>query len=771
MKTDPVCGMKVDPAKAKHVLEHEGETHFFCNPRCKDKFAANPAKYLAPPAPEEDLDRGPRSGRESGREATQYTCPMHPEVVQLGPGACPKCGMALEPKEVTAEAGPDPELIDMRRRLVVAAVFTVPLFVIAMGGHFVHAFHGSLWTWVQLVLATPVVLWCAAPFFVRGARSIPALSPNMFTLIALGVGVAYVHSLVAALAPGVFPAPPEVYFETAAMVTTLVLAGQVLELRARHHTAEAIRALLALAPKTARRVADDGTESDVELVELREGDRVRVRPGERVPADGDVVEGESAVDESMLTGEPLPVEKAAGASVTGGTMNGDGALLVRVARTGKDSTLAKIVQLVSQAARSRARVQQLVDRVSAYFVPAVVALAIGTFIAWLALGPEPRFAHALVTGIAVLVIACPCALGLATPMSIMVATGAGARAGILVKDADALERLAHVTTLVVDKTGTLTAGKPRVHEVLLAPTTDRARLFTLLLAAEKQSEHPLARAIVAYLTDRAATAADAARVEAVRGKGIVAGPLVFGTAALLADRGVTIPTTTVVQSTSEAGREEALDAAVARLRARGLTVSFAALDGAFAGVVAIGDALKPGAEEALAVLRGRGLRVVMLTGDAKATARAVAREAGFTDAELERDVVAEVLPADKVATVERLEKEGAIVAMAGDGINDAPALARAHVGIAMGDGSDVAIASAPVTLVKGDLRGIARALDLGRATASNIRQNLVLAFGYNVAALPLAASGRIGPMIAAAAMSVSSVSVIANALRLRGRVR
>ena len=712
---DLVCGMKVNPTTAKNVFDYEGRTFFFCNPKCKAKFEADPQKYLAPGPPAEPTE---------AEKSAEYTCPMHPEVVQIGPGACPKCGMALEPKELTAESGPDPELVDFRRRLVVCAMFTLPLFVLSMSGMTLVPHQ----PWIELALATPVVLWGGAPFFVRGARSLPALSPNMFTLIALGTGAAYLSSLVAVLRGH----EGHLYFEAAAVVTTLVLLGQVLELRARGATTDAIRSLLALAPKTARRIEAGNTERDVPIEALRIGDHVRVRAGERVPADGVVVEGESAIDESMLTGESLPVEKSPGARVTGGTLNADGALRVRVDRIGARSTLAQIASLVSSAARSRARVQALVDRVSAWFVPLVVLVAIGTYV----------FGHSLSNAVAVLVIACPCALGLATPMSIMVASGRGARHGILVKNADALQALSRVTTVVVDKTGTLTEGKPRVVAMELAEGIDREALLDLVVAAEKRSDHPLARAIVQHLGARGEVAG--LKVETVRGGGIVAGPLRLGTARHV---GVEVPS-------------DVADREAEEHRKQGRTVTFLALDGKYAGYFAIGDTPKAGAREAIAELHARGLRVVMLSGDAQTTAEAVARDLGIDT------VIAGASPDDKAETVARLEKEGAVVAMAGDGINDAPALARAQVGIAMGNGTDVAIASAGVTLVKGDLQGIARAIDLGRDASRNIRQNLALAFGYNVAAIPLAASGVLHPMIAAAAMSLSSVSVIGNALRI-----
>ena len=769
--TDPVCGMKVDPARAKHTLEHEGRTWYFCNPRCKAKFEADPARYTAPspePSPAEP---------DPGAAGVEHTCPMHPEVVQLGPGVCPKCGMALEPTEVSLEAGGEEELADMRRRLVVSASFTAPLFLLAMsdvvpGDPVAHAVGARVLVWVELALATPVVVWGAAPFFARAVASLRTWNLNMFTLIGLGTAAAYTYSLAAALAPSIFPVEmrghrgvPDVYFEASAVITTLVLIGQVLEIRARARTGDAIRALLAFAPRTARRVAADGAEVDVPIEGVRRGDRLRVRPGERVPVDAVVIEGGSAVDESMLTGEPIPVDKVVGDAVTGGTLNGDGALLVRAERVGRSTTLAQIVAMVSKASRSRARVQRLVDRVSAWFVPTVVLAAASAFLAWLVAGPEPRLAHALVSAVAVLIIACPCALGLATPMSIMVATGVGAGAGVLVKDADALEALARVTTLIVDKTGTVTEGKPRVKVVEPASGIDRDELVRLVAAAELRSEHPLARAVVEHARAVGALGdALEATVEARRGAGIsatVAGRRVlFGAARLLADGGVAVP-------------EEALRRAE-ELRASGATVSFAALDGSYAGLWAIGDTLKPTSRRAIAELIDAGVKVVMVTGDAPTSALAIARDAGLT----EGDVVAGVLPADKARIVVERKARGEIVAMAGDGMNDAPALASADVGIAMGTGTDVAIESAGVTLPKGDLLGLVRAIRLGRATTRNIRQNLLLAFGYNALAIPVAAGAlypafhvTLGPMMAAAAMSLSSVSVIGNALRLRGALR
>jgi Cu+-exporting ATPase len=763
---DPVCGMTVDPASAKHQLEHDGKPVFFCSAGCLAKFRADPARYTQAKQP---------IPATTASDAVDYTCPMHPQIVQKGPGTCPICGMALEPKEMTADASPSEsaELVDMQRRLIVSAALTLPLFVLAMaemlpGDPIGHAVGMSNRPWIELVLATPVVLWGGWPFFVRAVQSVRNASLNMFTLIALGTGASFGYSVVALLAPGLFPPALHghggmvaVYFEAAGVITTLVLLGQVLELRARTRTGDAIRSLLRLAPKTARRISQAGLEEDVPLDQVAVGDRLRVRPGERVPTDAVIAEGRSAIDESMITGEPLPVEKGPDDRVTGGTLNGDGALIVRADRVGQDTLLAKIVKMVSDASRSRAPVQKLVDRVSAVFVPAVIAAAAIAFAVWFFVGPEPRVAHAFVAAVAVLIIACPCALGLATPMSIMVATGTGAHAGVLVKDAEALETLSKVTTLVVDKTGTLTEGKPRVHDVELVAEADRSTVIGRVAAAELGSEHPLARAVVEHA--RAAgiePAKGSAQTQAVRGRGLVSAlgdsKLLFGTRELLDDAGAGVP-------------EDALARAEA-LRATGATVSFAALDGRYVGLWSIADTIKPTTREALDGLRELGIRIVMLTGDAKTSALAIARELGFEPA----DVVAGVAPDGKARVVVDLKRGGAVVAMAGDGINDAPALATADVGIAMGTGTDVAIESAGVTLVKGDLRGIVRAVRLGRATLGNIRQNLGLAFGYNILAVPIAggvlypAFGLLlSPMLAAAAMSFSSVSVITNALRLR----
>ena len=701
--------------------------------------------------------------------AVEYTCPMHPEIVRPGPGTCPICGMALEPRTpLAAVEGPDPELASMQRRLWVSAALTVPLFALAMGamlpgdplGHLVSA---GLHNGIELALATPVVLWGAWPFFVRAWRSLVNRHLNMFTLIGLGVAVAYGYSVVATLAPGLFPPAfrghggrVAVYFEAAAVIVTLVLVGQVLELRARSQTGAAIRALLGLAPKTARRLRDDGGEEDVPLDVVQPGDRLRVRPGEKVPVDGAVLEGASRVDESMITGEPMPVQKHPGDHVVGATINGTGALVMRAEKVGRDTLLARIVAMVAEAQRSRAPIQGLTDTVAGYFVPAVILVALLTFGAWALWGPEPRLTYALVNAVAVLIIACPCALGLATPMSIMVATGRGAAAGVLFRNAEAIEVLRGVDTLVVDKTGTLTEGKPKLVTVEPAEGFDEPTLLRLAAALEQGSEHPLAAAIVAGARGIALPAAEG--FASVTGKGVtgrVEGRAVaLGNVALMADVGARME--------GLAGRAEAL-------RAEGQTVMFAAVDGALAGLVGVADPIKETAAEALRALRAEGLRVVMLTGDSRTTAEAVARRLGLDE------VIAEVLPAQKAEAVKRLQADGRRVAMAGDGINDAPALAQADVGVAMGTGTDVAMESAGVTLVGGDLRGLVRARRLSRATMANIRQNLAFAFGYNALGVPVAAGVLypftgllLSPMIAAAAMSFSSVSVIANALRLRG---
>jgi len=774
---DPVCGMKVDPKQARggqHI--HLGTTYFFCNPKCKAKFEAEPERYLAPKA---DIPHPAPAGTPTQQTAVSppslssspvtYTCPMHPEVRQVGPGTCPKCGMALEPEEPSAEEAENPELRDMTRRFGVSVALAIPLFLLAMsdmlpGMPVQHAVGARLLGWVQLALATPIVLWGGWPFFVRGAQSVANRSLNMFTLIALGTGAAYLFSIVAQVFPSLLPASfrghsgaAPLYFESAGVIVALVLLGQVLELRARQATSGAIRALLGLAPKTARRLKDDGTEADIPLEHIHLGDRLRVRPGEKLPVDGEVVEGQSAVDESMLTGEPLPVEKTPGSLVTGGTVNGSGALIVRAARVGRDTLLAQIVRTVGEAQRSRAPIQRLADQVAGYFVPAVIAVAALSFAAWAMWGPEPRLAHALVNAVAVLIIACPCALGLATPMSIMVASGRGALSGVLIKNAEALERLAKVDTLVLDKTGTLTEGKPRLVAVETAPGQDEREILRLAAALERASEHPLAEAIVAGAKERALAVPNVADFRAVPGKGVAG--LVEGKRVVVGNEKLLV----------ESGLDAGPLAQTAEVRRTvGQAVMFVAIDTAVAGLVVVADSIKDTARSALSDLRRERLRIIMLTGDHRSPAEAVARKLDIDE------VIAGVLPAEKGAVIQRLRSEGRVVAMAGDGVNDAPALAAADVGIAMGSGTDVAIESAGVTLLKGDLRGILRARRLSRATVRNIRQNLFFAFVYNLLGVPIAAGVLypvfgivLSPMLASAAMSFSSVSVIANALRLR----
>jgi Cu+-exporting ATPase len=760
---DPVCGMDVTPGGAAGgSAEHAGTTYWFCNPGCRERFIADPARFLKPPA-------APAST--SGNDTRIYTCPMHPEVRQVGPGSCPKCGMALEPLEVTVDEGPNHELVDMTRRFWGSLVLTVPVLALAMGEMLAPALVSALgptaWLWSQVVLSTPVVLWGGWPFFVRGWQSLVTRNLNMFTLIALGTGAAFAYSVFAVLFPDALPhamrhgGVPPVYFEAAAVITALVLLGQVLELRARSATSGAIRALLGLQPKTARRLREVGNEEDVPLEHVAVGDRLRVRPGERVPVDGVVLEGRSAVDEALVTGEPIPVEKEPGSRVTGGTVNGTGGFVMRADRVGADTLLAQIVRMVGEAQRSRAPIQRLADQVSAWFVPAVVAVAVLTALAWGLFGPEPRLAYALVNSVAVLIIACPCALGLATPMSIMVATGRGALAGVLIRNAEALETLEKVETLLVDKTGTLTEGKPRLVSVVAADdatgaATD-AKILALAAGLERGSEHPLAAAILAGAAARgvAPTSVDAFR--SLTGRGVIGAAagrrVALGNARLLEELGI------------DAG---ALGKRAEALREEGQTVMFLIAGDAVVGILGVADPIKASALRAIRDLQGEGLRVVMVTGDSGATARAVARTLGLDD------VVAEVLPEQKAQIVRRFQAEGRVVAMAGDGVNDAPALAAADVGIAMGTGTDVAMESAGITLVQGDLGGIVRARRLARATMRNIRQNLAWAFVYNVLGVPVAAGVLypftgllLNPMIASAAMSLSSVSVIANALRLR----
>jgi len=752
MERDVVCGMQVDPATAKWTSEYGGHTYYFCGKGCKAKFDADPQRFLLPLEPRTIQPRTP----EPPAEGTKWTCPMHPEIVRDGPGSCPICGMALEPLTVTAEAPENEELRDMTRRFWVSAILAAAILVVAMGGFELQ--------WLELALATPVVLWGGWPFFVRGWQSVVNRSLNMFTLIALGVGVAYVFSVVATLLPGVFPPTFRdetgrvgVYFEAAAVIVTLVLLGQVMELRARSRTGAAIRALLGLAPKMARRVRSDGGEEDIPLAHVHPGDRLRVRPGEKVPVDGVVLEGRSALDESMVSGESIPVEKGPNDKVIGATVNVTGSFIMRAERVGGETLLAQIVSMVAQAQRSRAPIQKLADVVSGYFVPTVVAAAIVTALVWATIGPAPRMAHSIVNAVAVLIIACPCALGLATPMSIMVAMGKGATSGVLFKNAEAIEVMRTIDTLVVDKTGTLTVGRPKVMAIKAAVGWDEQAVLRLAAALEQGSEHPLAAAIVGGAAERGVQLGKAESFVSTTGKGvtgIVDGKrITLGNAALLQQEGIAV----------DGFAHEAEE-----LRGYGQTVMFVAVDGVVIGMIGVADPIKETTAEAVAQLHGEGVRIVMLTGDNRTTAAAVARRLKIDD------VIPEVLPDQKVEVVKRLQSEGHIVGMAGDGINDAPALAQAEVGIAMGTGTDVAMESAGITLVKGDLRGIARARRLSRATMANIRQNLFFAFIYNSIGVPIAAGVLypffgllLSPMIAAAAMSFSSVSVIANALRLR----
>jgi Cu+-exporting ATPase len=749
--------MSVDVSDAKHTAEHAGRRWYFCSARCRERFSAEPAKYLAGEVP----------AVAAAPAGTIYTCPMHPQVRQVGPGFCPICGMALEPAEVEAEIGPNAELVDMTHRFWIGLLLTLPVFVLEMGGHLT-ASHllpsQQLGNWLQLALATPVVLWAGWPFFVRGWASITARSLNMFTLIAMGTGVAWTYSVLATLLPGLFPAALRasdgavpVYFEAAAVITVLVLLGQVLELKAREQTSGAIRALLKLAPKRARRLDPDGREADVALEEVVVGDRLRVRPGESVPVDGTILDGRSSLDESMVTGEAMPVTKSQGDTVIGGTMNASGSFIVRADKVGRDTMLAKIVALVAQAQRSRAPIQRLADQVSAWFVPLVILIAALAFLAWSMWGPPPRLTYGLIAAVSVLIIACPCALGLATPMSIMVGVGRGAQAGVLIKNAAALERLEKVDILVVDKTGTLTEGAPRVVAVRPSGALAEDDLLRLAASLERASQHPLASAIVAAAKARKLALSEPHDFDAPVGKGVTGSiegrRLVIGNARIMRETGIDAA---------------ALEAQAESLRQEGATAVFVAIDGTPAGVIAIADPVKPTTPAAVAALKAEGIRIVMLTGDNATTAGAVAARLGISEVE------AEVLPADKGAVVARLRQAGHVVAMAGDGVNDAPALAAADVGIAMGTGADVALESADVTLLKGDLGGIVRARRLSAATMANIRQNLFFAFIYNAAGVPLAAGVLypvlgvlLSPIIAAAAMALSSVSVIANALRLR----
>jgi P-type Cu+ transporter len=754
---DPVCGMTVNPATSKHRFEYRGETFHFCSAGCRTKFAADPVAYL-------EKDSKPKAAVPEG---TIYTCPMHPEIRQVGPGSCPICGMALEPEVASLDAPPNPELADMTRRFWVGLVLALPAIVLEMGGHLVGG-HGwvdpTLSNWIQFAFATPVVLWAGWPFFVRGWQSLVTRNLNMFTLIAVGTGVAYLYSVVGTVAPGIFPATfrghggaVAVYFESAAVITVLVLLGQVLELRAREATSGAIKALLQLAPKTARRIGDDGADREVEIETLAVGDHLRVRPGEKVPVDGIILEGRSSLDESLVTGESMPITKEAGSKVIAGTLNQSGGFVMRADKVGRDTLLSQIVKMVADAQRSRAPIQRLADQVSGWFVPVVIAVALIAFGAWTWFGPEPRMAFGLVAAVSVLIIACPCALGLATPMSIMVGVGRGAQAGVLIKNAEALERMEKVDTLVVDKTGTLTEGKPKVVAIVPVEGFNETDILRLAATVERASEHPLADAIVRSAKERNLELGKVDEFDSPTGKGatgkVDGKTIVLGNAAFLQSLGID------AQSLNDQGE---------RLRGDGATVINIAIDGQLAGLFAIADPVKPSTPDALKALAAEGIEVIMLTGDNKTTANAVARSLGIADVE------AEVLPDQKSAVIAKLQKAGKIVAMAGDGVNDAPALAAAEVGIAMGTGTDVAMESAGITLLKGDLVGIVRARRLSQATMSNIRQNLFFAFIYNAAGIPIAAGILyptfgllLSPIIAAAAMALSSVSVVGNALRLR----
>ncbi|MGE0288575.1 MAG: heavy metal translocating P-type ATPase [Bradyrhizobium sp.] len=754
---DPVCGMTVDPATSKHRFDHEGTTYHFCCAGCRTKFAADPVKYLnksaAPPA---DVPEG-----------AIYTCPMHPEIRQVGPGSCPICGMALEPEVASLDSGPNPELADMTRRFWIGAALSLPTVVLEMGGHLAGG-HGlvdpTLSNWIQFAFSTPVVLWAGWPFFVRGWQSLQTRNLNMFTLIAVGTGVAYLYSVIGTFAPQVFPATfrghggaVSIYFESASVITVLVLLGQVLELRAREATSGAIKALLQLAPKTARRIESDGQEHEVEIEGLAVSDRLRVRPGEKVPVDGVIIEGRSSLDESLVTGESMPVTKEAGARVIAGTLNQSGGFVMRADKVGRDTLLSQIVQMVAEAQRSRAPIQRLADQVAGWFVPTVILVAVIAFAAWAWFGPEPRMAFGLVAAVSVLIIACPCALGLATPMSIMVGVGRGAQAGVLIKNAEALERMERIDTLVVDKTGTLTEGKPKVVGIVPAGGFEEGEILRLAASVEQASEHPLADAVVRAAKERSLALGKVDDFDSPTGKGAIGKvdgrTVALGNAGYLASIGVD---TTAIHAESE------------RLRGDGATVINVAIDGKSAGLFAVADPVKASTPNALKALAAEGIKVIMLTGDNRTTAQAVAHKLGIADVE------AEVLPDQKSAVVAKLQKAGRVVAMAGDGVNDAPALAAAEVGIAMGTGTDVAMESAGVTLLKGDLGGIVRARKLSQATMRNIRQNLFFAFIYNSAGIPIAAGILyptfgllLSPIIAAAAMALSSVSVVGNALRLR----
>jgi P-type Cu+ transporter len=793
---DPVCGMTIDPTTAAGTSEYNGQTFYFCNPSCKAKFDANPAAYTNEPkvvtepaaAPGTPyvcpMDTGVRESKPGpcprcgmalepqvalSQKRIEYTCPMHPEIVRSEPGACPICGMALEPRTVTIEEEDNPELVDMRRRFWISAALTIPLVLIAMSdivpGHTFHSLHAwRLRPWLELVLASPVVLWGGWPFFVRAWRSIVFRSLNMFSLIGLGVAVSYVYSVVATVIPQYFPKAfrdmsgnVAVYFEAAAAIVTLVLLGQVLELRARGRTGAAIKALLGLAPKSARRLREEGKEEDIPLDQVKVGDRLRVRPGEKVPVDGAVIEGTTSIDESMVTGESIPVEKTTGDRVIGATVNGTGSIVMRAERVGSETLLSQIAQMVAQAQRSRAPIQRLADVVAGWFVPGVIAISALTFVVWAIFGPRPALVYALVNAVAVLIIACPCALGLATPMSIMVAAGKGATAGVLFKNAEAIETLRKVDTLVIDKTGTLTVGKPRLVSIHAAEPWSSDEVLRLASSLERGSEHPLASAIVSGAEERGLKLTESSDFASITGKGVSG--RVDGRRVALGNRGMM----------TESGVDPAgLEGIADGLRRDGQTVMFVAVDGEAAGLIGVADPMKETTAEAIRQLHDSGIRIVMLTGDSKTTASAVARKLGIDD------FVAEVLPNEKAAVVKRFQKEGKFVAMAGDGVNDAPALAQAQVGIAMGTGTDVAMQSAGVTLMKGDLQAIVRARHLSVATMRNIKQNLFFAFVYNAIGVPVAAGVLypffgllLSPMIAAAAMSFSSVSVISNALRLR----
>jgi Cu+-exporting ATPase len=765
---DPVCGMDVNPQTTTHSHDHGGVTHYFCGAGCKTKFVADPQGYLSG-----DIQRAKAAAAAAIPADAEFTCPMHPEIVQVGPGTCPKCGMALEPMVVSLDDGPNPELVDFKRRMYVGLVFTVPLFVLAMGEMIpalnLAALVPPLWSgWVQLALATPVVLWAGLPFLQRGWDSLKTGNFNMFTLVALGVGAAYLYSLAAVVAPGIFPAGfigeeghVAIYFEAAAVITILILLGQVLELGAREQTGNALKGLLELAPNTARIIRDNGNEEEIDIAIVLSGDRIRVRPGEKIPTDGVVKDGTSAVDESMISGEPLPVEKATGDALIGGTLNGNGALIMEATRVGRDTMLSQIVQMVADAQRSRAPIQGLADAVAGYFVPAVVGIAVLAFVVWAVWGPDPALAYGLVVAVSVLIIACPCALGLATPMSIMVGTGRGAQAGVLIKDAEALELMEKIDTLVVDKTGTLTEGKPSLQAVTPAPGFSARDTLSFAASIEVASEHPLAEAIVTGAKDKGAPLLAISEFAAHSGKGIsgrtggeIGGRvLCLGNEALMADRNIEVA---------------AMQPAAEEARKTGATVMYLGVDGQLAGLISVADAVKQTTPAALSALRKAGLQIVMLTGDNETTAQAVAR-----DLEIDQ-VVAGVLPHEKGQVVQDLQAKGHLVAMAGDGINDAPALAAAQVGIAMGTGTDIAMESAGITLIKGDLMGIVRARKLSQSTMRNIRQNLFFAFVYNSLGVPIAAGilypfigVLLNPMLAAAAMALSSVSVIGNALRLR----